>query len=243
MIVNEAFAKLVFPNQDPIARRIKCGYDSPEWMTIVGVAANIRKQGPAAKNEPELLMPYQQHPYPATYMTFTVRTASDPGALRETIHVKLRALNPEVPVRFSTMELTLQDATANPRFRTYLLTMLAALAVLLALIGVYGVMAYSVSQRLGEIGLRMALGADRGVVLRLVLKEGLGLAVIGLGAGIAVALGVSRLLETMLFDVKPVDVPVYLTVSAGVVMAVLFAAWMPAWRAAKLDPASILRRE
>lgn len=240
-IINDAFAKLAFPNQDPIGRRIKCGYDSPEWMTIVGVAANIRKQGPTAKNEPELLMPYQQHPYPATYMTFTVRTAADPTALQETIRTKLRALNSEVPVRFATMEVTLQDATANPRFRTYLLAVLAALAVLLALIGVYGVMAYSVSQRLGEIGLRMALGACSNDVLRLVLNEGLQLAAIGLAVGVAAALGVGRLLEAMLFDVQPMDVPVYLTVSVGVIFAVLLAAWMPAWRASKLDPASILR--
>lgn len=243
VIVNDAFAKLAFPEQDAIGRRIRCGYDSPEWMTIVGVAGNIRKQGPTAKNEPELLMPYQQHPYPATYMTFTVRTAVDPTALQETIRTRLRALNAEVPVRFATMELTLQDATANPRFRMCLLALLAALAMLLALIGVYGVMAYSVSQRLGEIGLRMALGASGNAVLRLVLREGLGLAAIGLAVGLAAALGVGRLLESMLFDVTPMDAPAYLTVSAAVVGAVLLAAWMPAWRASKLDPASILRQE
>ncbi|BDC50312.1 hypothetical protein F183_A26280 [Bryobacterales bacterium F-183] len=243
VIINDAFAKLAFPGQDPIGRRIRCGYDSPEWMTIVGVSANIRQQGPAEKNQPELLMPYQQHPYPATYMTFTVRTASDPQALQETIRTTLRKLNAQVPVRFATMELTLQDATANPRFRTFLLTILATLAVVLALIGVYGVMAYSVSQRLGEIGLRMALGANSNAVLRLVLREGLSLAAVGLAIGLAAALGVGRLIETLLFDVKPLDASVFATVGAGVIFAVLLAAWMPAWRASKLDPASILRQE
>ncbi len=243
VIINEAFAKAVFPNENPLGQRLRCGYDSPEWMRIVGVAGNIRQRGPARSAAPELMMPYLQHPFPATYMTLTVRTAGDPAQIQESIRSKIRAVNPEVPAKFSSMELALADVTAQPRFRTQLLALLAGLAVVLAMIGVYGVMAYSVAQRLSEIGLRMALGADGSDVLRMVLAEGVKLAAIGLLFGIAGAFAAGRIVESLLFEVRAMDPSVYATVAVGTLFAVALATWMPARRAAALDPVQVLRRD
>jgi putative ABC transport system permease protein len=243
VIVNDAFVKAAYaPGENPVGKRIRCGYDSPEWMTIVGVAGDIRQLGPAARVAPELIMPYLQHPRPATYMTLTVRTRGEAIAMRESLRATLRQVNPDVPVRFSTIETTLADGTAQPRFRTRLLALLAGLAVLLAMFGVYGVMAYNVSQRLGEIGLRMALGASRGDVIRLVLSNAAKLALTGLIVGVLGALAAGRLLESMLFQMTAYDPWIYAVVIAGSIAAVAAAAFVPARRAAALDPAMVLRQ-
>lgn len=243
VIINEAFAKAVFPGENPIGQRLRCGLDSPEWMRIIGIVGDIRQRGPARSAAPELIMPYRQHPMPATYMTLTIRTAGNPADLQEAIRARIRERHPEVPARFSTMELALSDAAAQPRFRTFLLTLLALLAVVLAMIGVYGVMAYSVSQRFAEIGLRMALGADGSDVLRMVLREGAKLAAAGLLVGLAGAFAAGRFVESLLFQVKAVDPATYALVAAGTLAAVVCATWIPARRAAMLDPVQVLRQD
>jgi putative ABC transport system permease protein len=243
VIINEAFAKTVFPNENPIGLRMRCGLDSAEWMTIIGVVGDVRQQGPAKTAAMELILPYQQHPFPATYMTMTVRTTGDPVGLQETIRQKMRALNPEVPSKFTTMEMAISDANAQPRFRTQLLALLAGLAVLLAMIGVYGVMAYSVAQRLGEIGLRMALGADGSNILRMILMGGAKLAAMGLAAGLVAAFAAGRLIESLLFGVRAADPLVYGSVTVGALVAVTLAAWAPARKAAALDPVQVLKQD
>jgi putative ABC transport system permease protein len=242
-IINEAFARKAFPGQDPIGRTVYCGLDSEKPMEVVGIVGDLRQFGPATAPWPEIYMPNEQHPRTATAMSVLVRTATEPGALTETLRRKVRALSPDVPVKFTTMEASLAENTAAPRFRTLLLGIFASLAVILAIAGVYGVMAYTVGQRSGEIGLRVALGATAGDVLRLVLRQGLTLATIGLMIGLAGAFATSRLLTGMLFEVKPNDPLTYSVVAALLGIVALAASYIPGRRAARIDPLVALRQE
>ena len=243
-IVNQAFARTAFPGEDPVGRRIQCGLDSFEYMTIVGVVADVRTQGPTAPGQPEIYMPYQQHPGPATALNLVVRTdAADPLSLSDTIQRKLRARNPDVPVRATTMEGTLETAIAPARFNTYLLGLFGGIALVLALAGIYGVMAYSVNQRIPELGVRIALGATPGSILGLVLREGAQLAGIGLVIGVALALFSGRLLEGMLFGVTARDPWIFMLVTLVVGIATLAACYIPGRRAVRVDPMQALRAE
>ena len=182
-MINEQLAKDAFPGVDPIGRTIRAGLDSLEPMTIVGIVKDVRTRGPSRPVQAELFMPYEQHQGPATSLNIVIRTdAGDPLAMASTASRQIRSRNPEVPVRVETMEMTMANATATPRFRTVLLVVFAVVALLLAIAGVYGVMAYTVNQRVPEIGLRVALGASPADVMRLVLQEGALLVVIGLAA-------------------------------------------------------------
>jgi predicted permease len=242
-IVNEALARRSFPGENPIGRRIKCGLDGSGYMTIVGVVADFRTSDPAQPTRPALYMPYLQHPRFATRMTFVARTAGDPLAIAETVRRTVQQVNTELPVQFTTVEDRLSGAVASPRFRSVLLGVFAGLAVLLAMAGVYGVMAYTVAQRAGELGLRMALGADRWCIVRLVLSGGLKLSALGLIAGFACAWPAVRLLETMLYDVTRTDPATWIGMAAAVTLATLAACAIPALRAARVQPLDALRQE
>ncbi len=242
-VINEALAKKAFPGQDPIGRLIFCGMDSPNPMKIVGVVGDVRQWGPATPPWAEIYMPYQQHPYFASALSVLVRTPAEPSSLADVLRRKIRERSPDVPVKFTTLEASLSENVAAPRFRTLLLGIFAALAVCLAMAGVYGVMAYVVSQRSSEIGLRMALGASSGDVLRLVLRQGLVLAGIGLVLGLAGAIASTRLITSMLFEVKPTDPLTYCGVAAVLGIVALAASYVPALRATKVDPLVALRQE
>jgi putative ABC transport system permease protein len=242
-VINEALARQAFPNQDPIGHSIFCGLDSMNAMKIVGIVGNVRQYGPAREPSPEIYMPYEQHPQPATDLSILVRTSAQPATLSPAVREKIHELSSEVPIKFTTMETLASQNVAAPRFRTLLLGIFAGLAMGLALVGVYGVMSYVVGQRSNEIGLRMALGASRGDVLRLVLRQTLLLAGLGIVIGLAAAAGITQLLTSMLFGVRATDPMTYAAVVAVLVLAALAASYIPARRAMGVDPMVALRYE
>jgi putative ABC transport system permease protein len=242
-VINEALAKAAFPGQDPIGHSIYCGLDSLNPMKIVGVVGDIRQEGPAKPPQQEIYMPYQQHPMPASDLSILVRTPFDPNALDGAMRNKVAKLSGDVPVKFTTIEASLSENVATPRFRTLLLGVFAGLAVCLAMAGVYGVMSYVVGQRVNEIGLRMALGANPRDVLRLVLRQAAILTSAGIVIGLAGAAAATQLLTSMLFGVKPTDPLTYLAVVALLVGVALFASYVPARRAMSVDPMVALRYE
>ena len=243
-IINEALARKTYPDQYPIGRLIQTGLDTSEFMTIVGVVADVRSDGPAAAPSPEIYMPYEQHPRPAAAMNVIARVSGqDPLALAETIRGRVARLNPDVPVRAMTMESTIASAADTSRFRTFLLVTFAGVALVLALAGIYGVMTYTVTQRVPELGVRIALGATPGNILRLIVGQGAGLALAGLALGLLLALFSGRLLEGMLFGVTARD-PLVLGVVCGLItLAALAACYIPGRRAVRVDPMVALRAE
>jgi putative ABC transport system permease protein len=212
-------------------------------MTIVGVVGDVRQRGPSLEPMPECYMSYRQHGFNGATLSVVARTVGDPAALAGTVRRLALERSPEVPLKFTTMEATLSQNVAAPRFRTLLVGIFAALAVSLAMAGVYGVTAYAVGQRSNEIGLRIALGAGTSSVLRLILGQGLELAVIGLVIGLATAIAGTRMLTAMLFQVQPNDPFVYLGVTVLLGVVTLVAGYIPARRACKIDPLAALRQE
>ena len=243
-MINEQLAKDAFPGVDPIGRTIRAGLDSLEPMTIVGIVKDVRTRGPSRPVQAELFMPYEQHQGPATSLNIVMRTeAADPLALAATASRQIRGRNPNVPVRIETMEMTMANATATPRFRTVLLVVFAVVALLLAIAGVYGVMAYTVNQRVPEIGLRVALGASPADVMRLVLQEGAVLVVTGLAVGAALSFAGAQFISGLLFGVSARDPLVFVAVSALVTIAAFAACLVPGRRALRIDPLLALRAE
>jgi putative ABC transport system permease protein len=242
-VVNEALVRQSFSKQNPLGRTIFCPFDSLTGMRIIGVVGDVRQRGPEREPMPECYMPYGQHAFNGAALNLVVRTAGDPEALVQTLRRLALKTNPDAPMKFTTMEAILSENVAAPRFRTILFAVFAGLAMCLAIAGVYGVTAYTVSQRSNEVGLRIALGAGAGSVVRLVLGQGLGLACIGIGLGLAVSIACTRLLKSMLFQVQPNDLWVYAAVAFLLVMVTLVAGYIPASRAAKIDPVVALRQE
>ena len=244
VIVNESLVRQSFRDRDPIGQRIQCGFDTLEFMTIVGVVADMRSDSPGTPPQPEIWMPYEQHPRPSTGLNIVMRVrTADPLALAETVRRRIASINPDVPVRATTMDGTLTTASATPRFRTFLIGVFAGLALLLALAGIYGVMTYTVSQRVPELGVRIALGATPGHIMGLIIGQGAALAAIGLVLGIVLALVSGRWLEGMLFGVTARDPWILATVTVGVALATLLACYIPGRRAVRVDPMVALRAE
>ena len=243
-VIDESLARASFPGRNPIGLRIQCGLDVSDFMTIVGIVGDVRSEGPGLPMQVELYMPYEQHPGPATTLRIVARTAApDPLALTETMRRMIAARNPDVPVKASTMEMMLGTASAAPRFQTFLLIVFAGVALALALAGVYGVMAYTVSQRVPEIGLRIALGAAPEDIRALVFGEGAKLAAAGLLVGVALALLSGKLLQGLLFNVTPRDPLILGAVTAVVAVATMAACYLPMRRAVRVDPMVALRAE
>ncbi|MCX6593515.1 MAG: ABC transporter permease [Acidobacteria bacterium] len=244
-IVNQSLARQAFPNQNPLGQQILCGLDSPKWMTIVGVVGDTRSRGPASPPMPELYMPAGQHPLPAQWMNLMARTAAAPAGVEQSVRTLLAARDPQMPVKFSSIETVIADneRVSAPRFRTVILGAMAALALVLAVAGVYGLLAYMVSRRTAEFGVRMALGASRSDIVRLILAQGGTLVLAGLALGVAGALAAGRVLRTMVFQVTTTDPLTY----AGVVIilggAAVLASLIPALRASRVDPSVALRSE
>ena len=246
-IVSERIVRDYFPGGpgEALGRRVRLG-DQGEWLTVVGVVADIRQMGLHQEVQPMLYVPFQQEraqPFVLRFVSFVARTAT-PGSVVEGIRAEIRRVAPDLPIEGTvTMDEAVAASVATPRFRTLLLVLLATTATLIATCGLYGLMAYAVTQRRREIGVRMALGAERRDVLRLVLTRALRIVVAGLIVGLAGAAGVTRVLQTFLFGVTPTD-PIAFTIVTLLLMAVgLMAAWLPARRATRIDPCAALRAE
>jgi putative ABC transport system permease protein len=243
-VINEALARASFPGKNPIGSRIQSGLDSLEFMTIVGIVGDVRTWGPNLPPAPEIYMPYEQHPGPSTALRIVARTATgDPLALTDTMRRKIRARNPDVPIKAATMAATLGTAAATPRFQTFLLVVFAGVALMLALAGVYGVMAYTVSQRVPELGVRIALGASPENIRALVFGDAAKLAAGGLVIGLGLALLSGRLLEGLLFGVTARDPLILAAVTAAVAAATMAACYVPMRRAVRVDPMVALRAD
>ena len=242
-IVNEALARAAFPGEDAIGRRIRSGYDGTGFMEIVGIAANVRAVDPALPPQPQLFMPFEQHPLGSTALTLVMRTGPDPLRLSPAVVAKVRAVNGDVPIRVSTMDATLDQAVSTPWFRTVLLGIFAAVALLLAMAGVYGVVSFMVSQRTGELGLRMALGAQPWEIVKLTVISGLRPTLAGVVLGWAVALVLARVVASMLYSTSARDPLIFAAVPAALILAAIAASAAPAIRAARLDPVVALRTE
>lgn len=242
-IVSEALARQSFGSENPIGKRIYCGLDSPKPMTIVGIVSDVRQDSPSSPPGPEIYMPFQQHPYHANELEIVVRTNGSPDAIIPVLRRTMQNVSPQVAVDFSTLTRMVEDSIAAPRFRGALAVAFALLALLLALTGIYGVLAYLVAQRTTEMGVRMALGADRISILGLISRHALTLGGFGVSIGVIGSVLVSRVATTFLFGVRALDPGSYLLAMAAVLAVVLAAASIPAWRAASVDPAVALRNE
>jgi predicted permease len=240
-IISESLARQSFGADDPIGHRIMCGFDSDQWMTIVGVVGDVRQASPASPPGPGLYMPLRQHPYAASNVQMVIRTSVQPESLIRAVRQTVRSMNPEVAMKFTTLETSVNDSIAAPRFRTALVSTFATLALMLAIAGMYAVMSYVTSQRTSEFGLRVALGAKAGDVVRLVLRGAARLVAIGIALGLVLALATGRLITTMLFGITPMDTQVYAGALLVALPLVFLAAIAPAIRAARVDPMIALR--
>jgi putative ABC transport system permease protein len=249
VIINQTAARRYWPNDNPIGKRILSNFDDEQWSTIIGVVGDVKHTGLDAETNPENYYHYLQIPpeamnFAEATMALVIRSSADAAAMTSAVRRELRTLDPGQPVfDVHTMQDRLYGSVAQPRFRTILISAFAGLALVLAALGLYGVVAYSVSQRTAELGIRMALGADPRSILRLVVFRAVGLAAIGLGIGVAVTLAGSRMLSRFLFGVSAAD-PITLASTCVIILLVaLTASLVPALRAAKVDPAVALRAE
>ena len=248
MIVNETLAKAAYGDEDPIGRRMACCEgepDDPRWKTVVGVVADVRARGPAQPARPEFYLPLAQVPDPAwTWIGRTLHVLTrgdDTAAMTSGIRGAVRGVDSGLPVfAIRTMDEGLSRTMAQARFNTLLMSLLAATGLVLAALGIYSVIAWLVAQRTREIGVRMALGASAGEVVRLMAIHGLKPVVAGLLAGLAGALAATRLIQNQLFEVGPRDPATLLTTAAVLFVVAAAAAIIPAWRATGIDPSRAL---
>jgi putative ABC transport system permease protein len=243
-VISAAMATTYFPKQNPIGQRLRSGLppDDGTVREIVGVVGNVRDVGLAKDPGPMMYVPYGQSPFWGA--NFVVRTSLDLASVAATIRRDVRQIDKDLPVTgVSSMPDVIGASVAQPRFRTFLLGLFAAMALVLAATGIFGVIAYSVSCRTNEIGIRVALGASRGAILRMVLREGLVLTAAGLAIGVPSALAASRLVEQLLFDVSAHDPATLAVVAVGLAVVATIAGYIPARRALRVDPLVALRYE
>ncbi|HSB12438.1 MAG TPA: ABC transporter permease [Blastocatellia bacterium] len=240
-IINENLARIYFPDEEPIGKRITFD-DGESWMSIIGVIGDVKQLGLDSAAQPEVYWPYAQTG--ATSMSLVVRTATGPAGPLQAVKTEIQAVDKDLPVsEVKTMEELLAESVAGRRFNMLLLTVFAGVALVLAAVGIYGVISYSVTQRTHEIGIRMALGARGSDVLKLVGGSGLLLALAGVAIGVVASLLLTRLMSTLLFEVTPTDPGTFAVVAALLIGVALAACLVPARRAVKVDPMVALRYE
>jgi putative ABC transport system permease protein len=244
-IANEALVREYFQNEDPLGKRVRWVRNPQiEWITIVGVVGDVKHFGLDLPEQPGLYSPYTQIAPWKRWMSFAARTQSDPGAMAQAIKEQIWKVDSQLPVtKVETMSEVAAESFAARRFNMSLLTLFAGLALILAAIGIYGVMSYAVTQRTQEIGIRMALGARTADVLKLIIRNGLILVLIGVAVGLAGAFALTRLMVTLLFGVTPTDGLTIVVVSVVLIAVALLACFVPAFRATKVDPLVALRYE
>jgi putative ABC transport system permease protein len=242
-IVNQTMARMYWPNQSPVGRHIRSSSRFP-YSTIIGVVGDVKNAGLDKPTGSELYFPFRQTQGYGSGTSYLVLRSAQSAGLANAVRRELRDLEPAAPVsNVRSMEELISASQSRPRFLTLLLTIFSAVALVLAVVGIYGVLSYLVAQRGKEFGLRMALGAPRGHVLGLVLKQGALLAIAGLGAGLAVSLAMTRMMSTLLYGIRATDPVTFLVMPAALAAAALAASFLPAQRATKVDPMVALRYE
>jgi putative ABC transport system permease protein len=244
VLIDDALAQRYFANQDALGKRIKRGGrgSNAPWLTIVGVVGNIKSDGFDQPDQPHLYSPILQNPNYS--MAIFLKTESSPLGLITSLREQVRSVDPNLPLFGArTMEEVVSDSLAQRRFAMQVVGLFGVLALLLASIGIYGVMAFSVSQRTREIGIRVALGASRANILRWVMRQGLVLIAIGVATGLIASFALTRLLRNLLFGVAPTDAITYGALAVVLVVVALLACYIPARRATKVDPLVALRYE
>jgi predicted permease len=244
LLINETFQRRFFPNEDPIGKRIHVGGgEQRAWREIVGVIGDVNYNGLADETQSAVYQPLAQSQTRAIFLSLKTDTA-DPLGFVPAVRNVIKSVDSELPiVRISTMEQRLAAARAQLRFRATLIALFAALALILACIGIYGVISYSVAQRTHEIGVRLALGAQSRDVLRLVARQGLKLTLAGVGCGLLASLALARLMQQLLFEVKATDPATFALIALLLVAVALIASYIPARRATKVDPLVAMRSE
>jgi putative ABC transport system permease protein len=242
VVINETLAKQAWPGEDALGRRLSDGGDNSPWMTVVGIIKDAHRADVTRAIRPELYTSILQAT--ARTQTLLVRTAGDPNAIVSAVRRELQAIDPQLPLfNVTTLERELSLTLTQPRFQAVLLTVFASIALLLATIGIYGVTSHAVSQRTQEVGIRMAMGAARRDVLRLIFVQHLRPALAGLALGLLGAFALSRSLQGLLFGVGATDPMTFTLVGVALLAVAAVACWIPARRATRVDPLVALRTE
>jgi len=243
-IISKSLAEQSFSGANPLGRKLYCGLDSPKPMTIVGVVGDVRQDSPSSAMSPQIYMPVRQHPSYASSMQMVVLQEADSAvAIEKSVREIVQSNTRSTAVRFHTLSEMVGESIAGPKFRAMLSLLFAAIAGLLAMSGVHAVVAYSVNQSKPDIGLRMALGANRASIVRMVLKQASTLTAIGLVVGATAALALSRFVETLIYGVRATDAMTYILSAVFVLAAMTMAVLGPVWRASQVDPLSVLRND
>jgi predicted permease len=248
-IINETMARQYWPGEDPLGKRFTMGDASEKasWITIVGVAGDVRQMGVDEPVKAEMYFPYQQSEEDVAFYAprdFVIRTSVDPLSVVAAVRNEIHQVDPEQPIsNIRTMDEMLGEETASRRLGMTLLTTFAGLALLLATLGIYGVLAYFVVQHTQEIGVRMALGAQRSNILALVLKQGMALTLLGVVIGLAIAFAITRLMASLLYGISTTDPLTYGVIVLLLTTVAFFACYLPARRATKVDPMVALTYE
>lgn len=239
VVINESMAKHYWPGESPLGAKL---YIGPLEATVVGIVGDVHHRGPGSAPGPEMYIPFEQ--FGTQQMTLVLRTTSNPAAVAKSLRAAVKEIDPVLPLAaVSTMDALVSSSLSQPRFLATLLTAFAMLAALLALVGVYGLLSFSVSRRVRELGVRLALGAGRGRVLRLVLRQSALLVLAGITAGSVLSALLSQLLRTLLFGVAASDMPTLAAMAAALALCALTASLPPALRAARIDPVVALKEE
>jgi putative ABC transport system permease protein len=241
-VVSESFANRFFPGEEPLGKRVQLSQGPDAWREVVGVVGDVKQYGLDRETTLQAYEPYAHMTFSG--ITFIVRAAAEPSGLFQSIRSRLRAVDKDQPLTsMKLLDEIVSDSTGQRRFSVVLLTAFAGVALVLATVGLYGVMAYLVTQRTHEIGLRMALGAPRANVFRLIVGQGLLLTVLGLVIGLAGALALTRLMSAMLYETSATDPLTFASIPIALAAVSLFASYLPARRAMKVDPIVALRYE